>query len=157
MTPAQRGEGLAGCVADRMRLTAAVASLLAITNCGQPSGSLSQSNASAQGRSVTADARPRGQPGANPAQDMIVDMTAADRNRMFGRFMRSGRERCSRVTRSFYQGGTPAGEVFWDVSCADNGDWQVMIEPDSTGSTRIECSVIAAITPRARCWRPFDS
>jgi hypothetical protein len=136
----------------------ALAALIFLSGCGQAIDGRSTGNVAASAHSESANSQKAGQAGPNRAQELIVEMTVADRNRMFQRFMRSGGERCARVTRSLYQGGTPAGEVFWDVACTDSGDWQVMIEPNATGSTRIlECGVVATITPRARCWRRFDS
>jgi hypothetical protein len=72
-----------------MMIRAAVLiALLTLTGCGQRPDSMG--NAAAPGSTTSANPPPTGQTGANPAQDMIVDMTIVDRNHMFERFMRSG-------------------------------------------------------------------
>jgi hypothetical protein len=83
-------------------------------------------------------------------------MTDDDRNLHWQTYMLASGEQCGTVTRSFYQGSTPSGEVIWNIDCSATGDWQIMMEPNSTGSTRVmECSTVRALG--IRCWQRYRS
>jgi hypothetical protein len=83
-------------------------------------------------------------------------LSSAERNRLLLRFMTASGERCGRVTRTFYQGSTPERQALWNLRCTRSGDWTVMIEPDTNGSTTItECGVLRTVG--VRCWQRFES
>ncbi len=92
----------------------------------------------------------------NRAHELLAAMAEGDRRTRLAEYMRSGGERCGRVTRTMYRGSTAEGAAFWSVRCRPGQDWGVMIEPNQAGSTRIlECSIVRATG--GDCWTRFTS
>src|SRR4051812_3995196 len=52
-------------------------------------------------------------------------------------FLQKSGERCDRVVRVMFQGGTMASGDTWSVGCSDGNDYSVSIAADAAGSTRL--------------------
>jgi hypothetical protein len=90
----------------------------------------------------------------NPAQRLLARMSDADRNLHWQAYMVASGEQCGTVTRSFYQGSTKKGQIIWNIDCSATGDWQLMIEPNSAGSTKImSCDTVRALG--MECWHRY--
>src|SRR2546427_6065742 len=73
----------------------------------------------------------------NPAHEELMRRSEAQRQQFFAVFLRSGGETCHTVTRTFYQGLHRNGAAFWSVACAGGQSYQVMINNDAAGSTKV--------------------
>ena len=55
-------------------------------------------------------------------------------------------QKCDRVVRTMYQGGTPDGEDNWSVACQNGSEFSVGIAPDLNGSAKvISCNELTAM------------
>ena len=91
----------------------------------------------------------------NPSQQILMRMTEAERALGMEQMMEAGRQSCGRVTRTFYQGTGPDGEVMWNFRCTNSGDWMVSIGADEEGETTIlECSILQSLG--SPCWKKFE-
>jgi len=80
---------------------------------------------------------------ANPAHEQLSSMSESQRkSALAGLLVRSG-ERCSSVSRTFYQGSDKIGNAFWNAACVGGDSFVIQINNDASGSTRIlSCSVL---------------
>lgn len=80
---------------------------------------------------------------ANPAHEQLLSMSEAQRkSALAGLLVRSG-ERCSSVSRTFYQGSDKRGNAFWNAACTRGDSFVIQINNDASGTTRIlSCSVL---------------
>lgn len=100
--------------------------------------------------------RPASSASGNPAHDLLVSMSESRRSERLADYMRANGARCPAVTRSLYQGSTPAREAMWNVRCSPGEDWSLMIEPDAGGSVTVtECASLRLVG--VNCWRRFTS
>lgn len=91
---------------------------------------------------------------ANPADTMISSMREDVRREFLSEFLQSSGEAC-KVTRTFRQGETSNGDVFWNVGCRDGSPLVILMHNNASGTTRIlECSVIRAVAG-TNCFEPF--
>jgi hypothetical protein len=108
----------------------------------------------------TADKRLRqpaavGSTGINPAHDALVSSGEQARSRRLGDVIRSVKEECPNVSRTFYQGSDREGNATWNVRCTHGTDYAVLVKPD--GATRVlPCEMLERVTG-VRCFTPFDS
>ena len=90
---------------------------------------------------------------ANPVNARIAALPEVMRQGLFARLLED--EKCSTVSRTFFQGLSPDGAAFWSVSCANGKNWQVMIKNDSGGSTQyLDCAIGAALG--SHCFKRFN-
>jgi hypothetical protein len=90
----------------------------------------------------------------NPAQRRLARMSDADRNLHWQAYMVKSGEKCGKVTRSFYQGSTESGQIIWNIQCSASGDWQLMVEPNSAGSTKMmPCDTVRSLG--MQCWHRY--
>lgn len=93
--------------------------------------------------------------GPNKTNDQLLALPGSQRQALFALMLGSSGERCSSVTRTFFQGSSSNGAAFWSVSCAGGKDWQVMVNPDAGGSTKIlECSMLRALNA-GKCFTKY--
>lgn len=93
---------------------------------------------------------------ANPAHDMLIAKSNADRNLFFAKFLKSSGNDCGRVKRNFFQGQDQAGDAFWNVACANGQAYAIMVSNDAKGSTRIvPCDRLRA-TNASKCFQQFS-
>jgi len=92
---------------------------------------------------------------ANPAHEQLSSMSEAQRQTVLAALLLNSGERCSKVTRTFYQGSDKNGNAFWNAACAKGGSFLIQINNDATGSTRIlSCKVLEAVHG-GRCFTKF--
>lgn len=93
---------------------------------------------------------------ADTVIDRIASLTEDKRRLLFARMLTSSGERCSSVSRTFFQGTSRDGAGFWSVACIGGHDWQVMVGNDSGGSTKIaECARRGQSGPRPQVTGSF--
>jgi hypothetical protein len=81
---------------------------------------------------------------ASGVNDQVLSLSETRRHEVFAKLISRSGERCSSVSRAFYQGSASDGAAFWSLSCRGGIEWQVMLKPD--GSTRLlECKVLKAV------------
>ncbi len=91
---------------------------------------------------------------ANEAHNMLNGLTPSKRNGVMTDLMRSSGERCQ-VERTLFQGNDKRGAAFWSVGCAGGKAHSVMINNDSTGSTRIlDCKTLRTVAG-VDCFKSF--
>ena len=147
---------------------AAALAALCLAGCGPPladAGNADAGNEANSANAIEADAAPaRDADGhtqlpndagmRNPAQKLLARMSDADRNLHWQAYMTKSGEKCGKVTRSFYQGSTESGQVIWNIQCSASGDWQLMVEPNSAGSTKLmPCDTVRLLG--MQCWRRY--
>jgi hypothetical protein len=82
---------------------------------------------------------------ANQGDLMLLQMNESRRNTQLSRFMAASGESCN-VVDSMRQGAGPKGQAFWSMRCSNGRAYQLMIENDAEGSTRIvDCQVLARV------------
>lgn len=92
---------------------------------------------------------------SDPAHTQIFAMTEADRQAFMFNFLNSSGEKCSQVTKTFYQGSDGQGNAFWSVACARGDAVQIIISNNATGSARLlSCKVLKAINA-GTCFTKF--
>ena len=79
---------------------------------------------------------------ANQAYQILLRMTAGQRQQAFSKVLSTNGESCpGGVVRTFYQGMDKSGTATWDVACKNGRALAVSIANDANGSTKIqECS-----------------
>jgi hypothetical protein len=88
--------------------------------------------------------------------DQIEALPEDKRQALFARLMQSDGERCPSVTRTFLQGSSSDGAVFWSFACSGGKNWQIMIRNDAGGSTKVlECTTIKALKAGPPCFTRF--
>lgn len=94
---------------------------------------------------------------ANPAHDQISAMSEQQRRSVLAAFLVKSGERCSSVTKTFYQGSDKKGNAFWNAACANGDSFVIQVNNDATGSTRIlSCKVLEAVNG-GTCFTKFKS
>ena len=68
----------------------------------------------------------------NPANDRILALSAVEQATALGKMVA---ERCA-GTEAFYQ-GMVKGQSFWSVRCSSGEAYQIAVNPDTAGSTRV--------------------
>jgi hypothetical protein len=86
---------------------------------------------SSQGTEITANSSVATNPG-NAANDHMLALTAAQQATALGRIVA---ERCVGIE-AFYQ-GMVKGQAFWSVRCSSGEAYQIAVNPDAAGSTRV--------------------
>jgi hypothetical protein len=82
--------------------------------------------------------------------------SVSERNAILASLMQSSGERCQSVTRSMYQGQDSDHTAYWSLACANGRDYELSIDADTNGSTRIlECAVEKALIGSSGCWKAF--
>lgn len=89
---------------------------------------------------------------ANPSHNRLAAMSEGERGRILAKLMDASGEPCGTVSRTFYQGSTDEGQVFWNIKCSQSGDWVVSVQPDSS-TMLLECSVKERLG--SPCWERF--
>src|SRR5262249_7612910 len=69
---------------------------------------------------------------ANTANDRILALSVAEQAAALGKMVA---ERCA-ATEAFYQ-GIVKGQAFWSVPCSSGEAYQIAINPDAAGTTRV--------------------
>src|SRR5947209_555457 len=85
----------------------------------------------------------------NRAHDLMMGMTTTARGAAFRKlFAGNTKYPCDDVTRTFYAGMEPRTKnAFWSVACRSGNTYQVTIENDAEGSTRvISCRLLKLVT-----------
>jgi hypothetical protein len=83
---------------------------------------------------------------ANPINDQVAALTEEKRQVIFARMMQREGEKCTSVSRTFFQGSSSDGAAFWSISCAGAKDWQIMIKNATQGDIKfLDCSVLKAV------------
>lgn len=91
---------------------------------------------------------------ANPAHQRILELNENKRQQVLSSYMQQNGEQCA-VVRTFYQGATKAGDVFWNVECGNGEAFGIMIKNDANGSTMImECDVLKQVGA-GECFKKF--
>ena len=92
----------------------------------------------------------------NKAHDLIAAQSDAERNATLTSVVKGSKERCDRVTRSFFQGIEPkSGEAYWNVQCHNRRSYAIAVYNDASGSTRVlACDVLKEIG--VECFRAFE-
>lgn len=87
---------------------------------------------------------PRGD--RNTANRMLMQMSEDDRRNAFAVVLIKGGERCTEVTRTFYQGSArPSWNAIWNVQCSGGPAYVVQIMSDEAGSTKaLTCGELRA-------------
>ena len=94
---------------------------------------------------------------ANPAHDQLSAMSEQQRQSVLAAFLVKSGERCSSVTKTFYQGRDKKGNAFWNAACAKGDSFVIQVNNDATGSTRIlSCKVLKAVNG-GTCFTKFKS
>lgn len=94
---------------------------------------------------------------ANPAHDQLSAMSEQQRQSVLAELLVKSGERCSSVTKTFYQGSDKKGNAFWNASCAKGDSFVIELNNDATGSTRIlSCKVLKAVNA-GTCFTKFKS
>ena len=94
---------------------------------------------------------------ANPAHDQLSAMSEQQRQSVLAAFLVKSGERCSSVTKTFYQGSDKKGNAFWNAACAKGDSFVIQVNNDATGSTRIlSCKVLKAVNG-GTCFTKFKS
>jgi hypothetical protein len=98
---------------------------------------------------------------SNGVSRRLFEMDGQARLEILREYMnRSGKD-CDEVTEAVLRGGYQHVD-FWRVACSDSGEWEVAIEPDEEGSTRIlSCKVVKELArlekrPSDDCHAPWD-
>lgn len=93
---------------------------------------------------------------ANPAQDRLAAMPEVERSEALAVFVESGGHPCRTVARTFFQGEDAKGNVFWNVTCAGDESYVVVIKNDVPGSTRVmSCRRLRAVAG-ADCFKKLE-
>jgi hypothetical protein len=83
---------------------------------------------------------------ANPAHDQLVSMQEHQRQLVLATFLVKSGEKCSSVTKTFYQGSDKMGNAYWNASCTGGASFVILVNNDATGSTRIlSCKLLKAV------------
>ena len=91
---------------------------------------------------------------ANPAHQKILGLNENQRQQLLSSYMQKSGEKCS-VVRTFYQGATKEGDVFWNVKCKSGGAFVIMIENNASGSTNIlDCDLLKQVGG-GECFKKF--
>ena len=91
---------------------------------------------------------------ANQAHTMISAMSEDKRRNFFTNYMKQSGERCV-VTKTFYQGKTGNGDVFWNVECSNKKAFSILIRNDSAGSSQIlDCGTLKTVA-KTNCFQAF--
>ena len=91
---------------------------------------------------------------ANTVNQKILSLSEEQRAHMFTDFMRQGGEQCV-VVKTFFQGETKDGDLFWNLKCRGGSAWSVMIKNDSKGTTKIlQCEIMKKIG-NTDCFKKF--
>lgn len=94
---------------------------------------------------------------ANPAHEQLSSMSEQQRQSVLAKFLVKSGERCSSVTKTFYQGSDKKGNAFWNAACAGGDAFVIQVNNDATGSTRIlSCEVLKAVNG-GTCFTKFKS
>lgn len=88
----------------------------------------------------------------NPAHDILLRLPEDGRREGLQKAL--GRQDCL-VSRTFFQGIDAEHRAYWNVGCVGVSSYQIAIEPDAVGSTKVlPCAVLNAID--VPCFRTFD-
>jgi hypothetical protein len=94
---------------------------------------------------------------ANPAHDQLSSMPEEQRRAFFTKFLIKSGEKCSSVTKTFYQGSDKKGNAFWNAACSGGASFVIQVNNDATGSTSIlSCKVLKAVNA-GTCFTKFKS
>ena len=94
---------------------------------------------------------------ANPAHDQLSSMSEPQRRSVLAAFLVKSGERCSEVTKTYYQGSDRTGNAFWNAACSRGASFVIQVNNDSTGSTRIlSCAVLKAVNG-GTCFTKFKT
>jgi hypothetical protein len=94
---------------------------------------------------------------ANPISDQIAALTEEKRQTIFARMMQREGERCSDVSRTFFQGSANDRSAFWSISCTGGKDWQIMIKNTAQGDIKmLDCATLKAVGG-GQCFVAFKS
>jgi len=89
----------------------------------------------------------------NEAHDRLSLLAPVQQARFLGKIISEG---CI-GTRAFYAGMANDHSTFWSVVCANGDSYQIQINSDARGSTRVlECSVLKAIA-NVNCFERFPN
>ena len=89
----------------------------------------------------------------NKTHNMIVDFSEPKRLLLFSKFLEE--EKCI-ANRAFYMGSAKDNMAFWSVACDNGKSYEISIEANETGSTKIlPCSTLEALT-NVKCFQRFE-
>jgi hypothetical protein len=89
----------------------------------------------------------------NKAHDQLMLLPAGRRADMLASAVGEG---CTGL-QAFHMGMGKDGAAYWSVSCANGKSYEIEIQADSTGSTRVlNCDVLKAVA-KVSCFKRFDS
>jgi hypothetical protein len=123
--------------------------LILMVWCSVPDGSKTE-------MPITASAPPVAS--QNPAHDILIGMTDDKRTVMLTNFLKGSQEDCDAVVRNFYQGGVDheLRKAHWNVACRNGKSYDIMIEPDKVGSTKIIPCAMLAFLKSTPCFQKFE-
>lgn len=83
----------------------------------------------------------------NPHQVKVLNMTEEMRRALLKKVILSRGAKCSRVTRTFYQGADDKENHIWSAACAQGGSFSITVYNDVKGSTGVvDCGVLVAVS-----------
>lgn len=90
----------------------------------------------------------------NKTHDILIELSENERREAFTSYLSKSGENCS-VIRTFYQGQTSAGEVFWNVECSNKKKFTISIKNDDVGSTNyLDCNFLKFVA-NVDCFKKF--
>lgn len=92
---------------------------------------------------------------ANPAHEQLSNMAEPKRRDLMAFILKKSGEKCTKVTRTFYQGQDDKGNAFWNAACSEGGHYSILITNDEKGSTRVlNCKVLQELKAPP-CFKKF--
>jgi hypothetical protein len=83
----------------------------------------------------------------NPHQAKVLSMTEEARRALLKKVILSSGAKCSKVTRTFYQGADDKENHIWSAACAQGGSFSITVYNDVKGSTGVvDCGVLVAVS-----------
>jgi hypothetical protein len=83
----------------------------------------------------------------NPHQAKVLDMSEGARRALLKKIVLSSGAKCSKVTRTFYQGADSKENHIWNAACAQGASFSITVYNDVKGSTGVvDCGVLVAVS-----------
>ncbi|MCX7180003.1 MAG: hypothetical protein NTX56_14990 [Proteobacteria bacterium] len=94
---------------------------------------------------------------ANPAQEKLLAASEQQRQSILAAYLAKAGEKCSGVTKTFYQGSDHRGNVFWNATCAEDNSFVIQIFNNEINSIRVlDCKRLQEITG-GTCFTKFKT
>lgn len=94
---------------------------------------------------------------ANPSQEQLLAASEQQRQSMLAGYLATGGEKCTGVTKTFYQGSDHKGNVFWNATCSEGNSFVIQIFNNEIGSRRIlDCARLKEVTG-GTCFTKFKN